>query len=35
VAEEYRERGFENAKALLGGVDAWRQAGFPILPESP
>jgi rhodanese-related sulfurtransferase len=28
VAEEYKAQGFMNAKALVGGVDAWRQAGF-------
>jgi rhodanese-related sulfurtransferase len=25
-------QGFKNAKALLGGVAAWQQAGFPIIP---
>jgi len=25
--------GYENAKALLGGVEAWKQAGYPILGE--
>jgi rhodanese-related sulfurtransferase len=31
VAEEYQEKGFENAKALLGGVAAWKQAGYEVL----
>jgi len=30
VAEEYQARGFESAKALQGGVDAWKQAGYPM-----
>jgi len=27
VAEKYLEKGFVNAKALLGGVNAWKEAG--------
>jgi len=25
--------GYENAKALLGGVEAWKKAGYPIIEE--
>jgi hypothetical protein len=28
VAEEYQAKGFSNAKALLGGVEAWTNAGY-------
>jgi rhodanese-related sulfurtransferase len=31
VAEKYQEKGFVNAKALLGGVDAWKQTAEPVL----
>jgi len=31
VAEEYQAEGFTNAKALKGGVDAWKQAGYGIM----
>jgi rhodanese-related sulfurtransferase len=27
-AEEYQAKGFENAKALAGGVAAWKEAGY-------
>jgi len=27
VAEKYLKKGFVNAKALLGGVNAWKEAG--------
>jgi rhodanese-related sulfurtransferase len=30
VAEQYQAKGFENAKALHGGVDAWKQAAYPV-----
>jgi rhodanese-related sulfurtransferase len=33
VAERYRELGFENVKALEGGVEAWRRAGYDV--EAP
>jgi len=23
--------GYKNAKALLGGVEAWKRAGYPII----
>ena len=29
-AEEYEAAGFTDVKAILGGVDAWRGAGFPM-----
>jgi len=25
--------GYKNAKALLGGVEAWKKAGYPIIGE--
>jgi len=25
--------GYKNTKALLGGVEAWKKAGFPIIEE--
>jgi len=25
--------GFKNAKALLGGIEAWKKAGYPIIEE--
>jgi len=31
VAEKYQEKGFVNAKALFGGVKAWKEAGFRLL----
>jgi len=31
VAGEYLDRGY-NAKALLGGVEAWKMAGHPVGP---
>jgi len=31
VAERYEREGFTGAKALLGGVDAWREAGYPMI----
>jgi rhodanese-related sulfurtransferase len=30
-ADDYRKKGFVNAKALKGGVDAWDDAGYGIL----
>jgi rhodanese-related sulfurtransferase len=29
MAEEYRQKGFLNVKALKGGVEGWKKAGFP------
>jgi rhodanese-related sulfurtransferase len=31
VAEQYQAEGFTNVKALLGGVSAWKAAGYGIL----
>jgi rhodanese-related sulfurtransferase len=28
--DEYQNRGFSNAKALEGGVNAWKQAGYGV-----
>jgi rhodanese-related sulfurtransferase len=30
LAAEYNAKGFSNAKALLGGIDAWKKKGYPI-----
>jgi rhodanese-related sulfurtransferase len=27
---EYTEKGFKNVKVLSGGVEAWKQAGYPV-----
>jgi rhodanese-related sulfurtransferase len=35
VAAELKQQGFPNAKALLGGVAAWQQAGFPVITVKP
>jgi rhodanese-related sulfurtransferase len=32
-AAKYIEMGYKNAKALLGGVEAWKKAGYPIIGE--
>jgi rhodanese-related sulfurtransferase len=32
LAARYREEGFPNTRALGGGVDAWKAAGFPVAP---
>jgi rhodanese-related sulfurtransferase len=29
-AEEYRQQGWTNARAVIGGADAWREAGYPM-----
>lgn len=29
IVEKLRASGFEHAEALLGGIDAWRDAGLP------
>jgi rhodanese-related sulfurtransferase len=31
VAESYKKKGFENVKALKGGVSAWKDAGYPFV----
>ena len=30
LAAEYLKNGYKNAKALGGGVNAWKKAGYPI-----
>jgi len=30
VARHLRERGFREAYALIGGIEAWQSAGFPV-----
>jgi rhodanese-related sulfurtransferase len=34
VAEELINAGYTNAKALKGGVKAWKEAGYPM-EQSP
>jgi len=34
VAAELNQQGYVKAKALLGGVAAWQQAGFPVVPAN-
>ncbi len=29
-AAKYQAQGFANAKALKGGIDAWRAAAYPM-----
>lgn len=33
VARELTRRGFLNAHPLLGGITAWRDAGYPVEPK--
>jgi len=35
VAAELNQQGYAHAKALLGGVVAWQQAGFPVVSANP
>jgi rhodanese-related sulfurtransferase len=28
-----KTKGFDNAAALLGGLDAWKKAGYPVEGE--
>jgi rhodanese-related sulfurtransferase len=30
--QELKTKGYDNAAALLGGTEAWRNAGFPMEP---
>jgi rhodanese-related sulfurtransferase len=30
MAEQYRGKGYPNAKALKGGLDGWKAAGYPV-----
>lgn len=30
-----QDYGFKNVAALLGGFDAWKRAGLPVVPERP
>ncbi|MFN0120126.1 MAG: rhodanese-like domain-containing protein [Blastocatellia bacterium] len=30
MAQTLTEKGFKNAKALIGGFNAWSAAGFPV-----
>jgi 3-mercaptopyruvate sulfurtransferase SseA len=33
VAQQLLDRGWTDARALLGGLDAWRKAGYPLQPK--
>jgi rhodanese-related sulfurtransferase len=33
VADELRQQGFRNVRCIVGGVDAWKKAGFPLAAE--
>jgi rhodanese-related sulfurtransferase len=30
LAQKLREQGFQNVRALQGGLDAWLEAGLPV-----
>ena len=30
MAEQYRDKGYSNTKALGGGLDGWKEAGYPV-----
>lgn len=32
VAEKYQDEGFTRVKVLLGGIDAWKRAGYRVVP---
>ncbi len=32
LAQRMRKLGFADVRPLLGGIDAWREAGYPVLP---
>jgi rhodanese-related sulfurtransferase len=34
LAQKLRERGYSNAWALTGGLDAWKKAGLPLESKS-
>jgi rhodanese-related sulfurtransferase len=34
LALKFREAGFPNTMALLGGFDAWLAGGYPVEPVS-
>jgi 3-mercaptopyruvate sulfurtransferase SseA len=34
VAQQLLDAGWADARALLGGLDAWRKAGHPLKPKS-
>jgi len=31
LADQYQEQGYENAKILDGGVNAWKEADLPVV----
>jgi 3-mercaptopyruvate sulfurtransferase SseA len=33
VAQQLLDRGWTGVRAMLGGLDAWRQAGYPVQPK--
>jgi rhodanese-related sulfurtransferase len=32
---QLRQQGYENAAALLGGLQAWKDAGFEVVKAAP
>lgn len=34
MADKFRKQGYENVRYLKGGVDAWKQTGFPMAMET-
>jgi 3-mercaptopyruvate sulfurtransferase SseA len=34
VAQELRQAGWINARALIGGWNAWQDAGLPVEPKA-
>ena len=34
MAHELLDRGYGEVYALKGGFDAWRQAGYPVVPRT-
>ena len=34
MAQQLLDAGWADARALLGGLDAWRKAGYPLKPKT-
>jgi 3-mercaptopyruvate sulfurtransferase SseA len=34
VADEFERMGFTNARVLIGGVEGWKKAGYPLAAET-
>jgi len=33
VAQQLLDAGWADARALLGGLDAWQRSGYPLVPK--